>query len=67
MTTPAPVTRQVSDDWDTMLAGLAIDRVRRLLGDAMGILDQVVPPPDTALDTELRRLRRALSHLGIRP
>jgi hypothetical protein len=66
MTTPAPVTREVSDDWDTMLAGLAIDRVRRLLEDAMGILEQVVPPPDAALDGELRRLRRALSHLGIR-
>jgi hypothetical protein len=66
MTAPVPVTREMRDEWETMLAGLALDRVRRLLEDAVGTLEQLVPPTDTALDTVLRQLRRALAQLGVR-
>jgi hypothetical protein len=40
-----------------MLAGLAIGRVRRLLEDAVGTLEQDVPPTDTPLDAVLRPVR----------
>jgi hypothetical protein len=66
MTNPVPVTREMRDEWETMLAGLAIDRVRRLLEDAVGTLEQLVPPTDTALDSVLRQVRRALAQLGVR-
>jgi hypothetical protein len=66
MTTPAPAARELQDDWETMLAGLASDRVRRLLEDAVGTLEPIVRPTDAALDTVLRQLRRALAQLGVR-
>jgi hypothetical protein len=66
MTAPVRVTREMRDEWETMLAGLAIDRVRRLLEDAIGTLEQLVPPTDTPLDSVLRQIRRALAQLGVR-
>jgi hypothetical protein len=66
MTTPVPVTREMRDEWETMLAGLAIERVRRLLEDAVGTLEQLVPPTDTVLDSVLGQVRRALAQLGVR-
>jgi hypothetical protein len=66
MTAPVPVRREMRDEWETMIAGLAIDRVRRLLEDAVGTLEQVVPPTGTALDSVLRQVRRALTQLGVR-
>jgi hypothetical protein len=66
MTAPVRVTREMRDEWETMLAGLAIDRVRRLLEDAIGTLEQLVPPTDTPLDSVLRQIRRALAQLCVR-
>jgi hypothetical protein len=66
MTTPTPAAQQMRDEWDAMLAGLSIDRVRRLLEDAVGTLEQVIPPTGTALDAVLRQVRRALTQLGVR-
>jgi hypothetical protein len=65
MTAPEPVTQEMSDEWETMFAGLAISRVRRLLEDAVGTLEQLVPPTDDALGTVQRQLRRALTYLGV--
>jgi hypothetical protein len=65
VTTPAPVTRE-GDDWDTMLVGLSIERVRSLLEDATGTLEQVVPSTDRAFDPVLGQLRRLLAQLGER-
>jgi hypothetical protein len=66
MTTPVPVTRETQDEWESMLTGLALDRVRRLLEDAVGTLEQILPPTDTPLDAVLRQVRRALAQLGVR-
>jgi hypothetical protein len=64
MTTPAPAARELRNEWETMLADLTIDRARRLLEDAVGTLEQLVPPTDSVLDSVLRQLRRALAQLG---
>lgn len=66
MTTAAPIVRE-EDDWDTMLAGLSIERVRQLLEDAADTLDQIVPVSSGELDPLLGQLRRLLEQLGAHP
>jgi hypothetical protein len=65
MATPAPAMRE-DDDWDTMLAGLSVERVRLLLQDATGTLEQLAPSSDAAFDPVLDQLRRLLTQLGAR-
>jgi hypothetical protein len=54
-----------SEQWDTMLTRLAIDRARHLLEDTIGTLEQLVPATDAPLDAALRHLRSALRRLGV--
>jgi hypothetical protein len=61
----APESDDRDEDWDTMLTRLAIDRARHLLEDAIGTLEQLVPPTDIPLDTALGHLRSALRRLGL--
>ena len=56
----------MDEDWNTMLLGLASDRVRDLLEDAVGILEQIPSPTEAQLDRVLRDLRSALSKLDVR-
>ena len=56
----------MDEDWDSMLASLASDRVRGLLEDAVGTLEQLGSPTEAQLDRVLRDLRSALEQLGDR-
>jgi hypothetical protein len=50
--------------WGLMLVRLATERTRRLLADAIGTLEQLVPAPDAPIDAALQDLRSALQRLG---
>jgi hypothetical protein len=55
----------MDEDWNTMLQGLASERVRDLLEDAVGILEQIPSPTEAQLGRVLRDLRSALSQLDV--
>ena len=54
----------MDEDWDSMLVSLASDRVRGLLEDAVGTLEQIASPTEAQVDRILRDLRNALEQLG---
>ncbi len=53
----------MDEDWEAMLVSLASNRVRGLLEDAVGTLEQIASPTEAQLDRVLRDLRGALEHL----
>jgi hypothetical protein len=60
-----PDDHDESAQWDLMLTRLATDRVRHLLEEAIGTLEQLVPVREPPIDTALQHLRSARRQLAV--